>query len=460
MRSRRLLWLSLLLICSWASAYEASVSWPIAPGVRYATGYDTDGPWEVRVLRVDRTEPAVRLDVALAEGHVRGVEALSQIIARESRADDYVVAGVNADFFSMAHQPGAGSLSGMTVRRGEVITISAAPAFCLLADGTPLILTAGTQATLETPTGEAPVRLINHGAPKSGVCLYTRVGGWAVEGPCVALSVSGLPLTLNGEWEASVSEVVARGARRRAGADEIIAKGFGDSAGALDGLPVGAPVRVRLQTPEVPGPVELAVGGGPVLLRGGKVVASDDVRHPRTAVGYNEREIILATVDGRQRGWSAGMSLGELALLMLRLGCTDALNLDGGGSTTAWVRGEVVNRPSDGGERRIANGLLVRSVAPRGPAARMLVSPAKVAGPPGSRVPVRVWLTDEWFNPVPADQAEFRIAGVEPVRSGPAPSVSWADGMLSLDGGPGQALVLFAHPSAPGVSGELSVVVQ
>jgi len=65
------------------------------------------------------------------------------------------------------------------------------------------------------------------------------------------------------------------------------------------------------------------------------------------------------TVDGLQEGYSAGMSLPELAGFLKELGADDALNLDGGGSTTMWVNGHICNRPSDGRIRPIANALLL-----------------------------------------------------------------------------------------------------
>jgi len=89
-------------------------------------------------------------------------------------------------------------------------------------------------------------------------------------------------------------------------------------------------------------------------------------RHPRTAVGIKpDGHIILLTVDGRNTQ-SAGMSLHELNSVMRWLGCTTALNLDGGGSTTLWVKNRgVINFPSDNklwdhaGERKVANVLLI-----------------------------------------------------------------------------------------------------
>ena len=68
---------------------------------------------------------------------------------------------------------------------------------------------------------------------------------------------------------------------------------------------------------------------------------------------------ILLVADGRQGYYSSGLTLQELAATMQKLGAVDAMNLDGGGSTALAVRGKIVNRPSDGIERRVANALLV-----------------------------------------------------------------------------------------------------
>ena len=115
------------------------------------------------------------------------------------------------------------------------------------------------------------------------------------------------------------------------------------------------------------------IGGYPVLLDGG--VPRGDLgvaerpsfaaaRHPRTAVAFDSTGNLLwlVVVDGRQGPRSAGMSLRELADLLLALGAAEALNLDGGGSSAMSLRGRVVSRPSDAeGERTVANSLwLVR----------------------------------------------------------------------------------------------------
>jgi exopolysaccharide biosynthesis protein len=107
--------------------------------------------------------------------------------------------------------------------------------------------------------------------------------------------------------------------------------------------------------------VKTAIAGGPALVEAGTIPGwkPPQPRHPRTALGWNDAHLFLVVVDGRQPALSVGMTMPELAELMQRLGCRDALNLDGGGSSTFWLDGKLVNSPSDGWERAVANGLVV-----------------------------------------------------------------------------------------------------
>lgn len=107
-------------------------------------------------------------------------------------------------------------------------------------------------------------------------------------------------------------------------------------------------------------PKQAVSGFGSLLSQGKLTTAPSDVRHPRTAVGLDDsgRYLTLAVVDGRQEGISEGMSEHELAELMKSLGCWDALNLDGGGSSIlmrdiASATPQIVNTPSGGKVRPI-----------------------------------------------------------------------------------------------------------
>jgi exopolysaccharide biosynthesis protein len=119
-------------------------------------------------------------------------------------------------------------------------------------------------------------------------------------------------------------------------------------------------------------PIE-AVGGRPVVVRDSQPTAEANdtsafsvTRHPRTVVGLSRggHRLLLVTIDGRQPGYSVGMSLAEVATLMLALGAREAVNLDGGGSTAMVISAgqslRVINRPSDAqGERAVGNALAI-----------------------------------------------------------------------------------------------------
>jgi exopolysaccharide biosynthesis protein len=111
---------------------------------------------------------------------------------------------------------------------------------------------------------------------------------------------------------------------------------------------------------------------GPLLLHHDKLVKLDSnsfsiTRHPRSAIAITDNNrILMITVDGRDAN-AAGMSLFELSKILRWLHCKDGVNLDGGGSTTLWVKDKgVVNYPSDNGkwdhqgQRKVANVLLVK----------------------------------------------------------------------------------------------------
>ena len=113
-----------------------------------------------------------------------------------------------------------------------------------------------------------------------------------------------------------------------------------------------------------------AIGGGPVLVRdGAPVYRSNEAfttsqlapRGPRTAVGQRaDGGIVLLTTDGRQPGFSVGMTNFELAQALVRYGAVRGMALDGGGSSTMAFEGAVLNSPSDGRERAVSTALMLQ----------------------------------------------------------------------------------------------------
>ena len=198
-----------------------------------------------------------------------------------------------------------------------------------------------------------------------------RVSEMATIGIGTVAAVNGGFFTPEGQplgLEVSAGRVSARGARPalawrpgrtpwigvpRADGDSILMLGWPVPLGNPDGLTE-------------------ALAGFPELLRSGEPVGDlgrsenpgfSVERHPRTAVGISPDglEAWVVVVDGRQEGYSEGMTLPEVARLMKALGATAALNLDGGGSSVMTVGAVRVNRPSDAsGEREVANALVIR----------------------------------------------------------------------------------------------------
>jgi exopolysaccharide biosynthesis protein len=143
-------------------------------------------------------------------------------------------------------------------------------------------------------------------------------------------------------------------------------------SGGLPAMEPGSVLEISTATtPDLKG-AKVAIGGGPALLKEGKPFPgvpppglsqsfserSKYERHPRTAIGWSPTHFYLVVVDGRQPGLSVGMKLSELAEHFKKLGCTDAMNLDGGKSAQMWLSGEIKNSPCQG-EDTVANSLFV-----------------------------------------------------------------------------------------------------
>jgi len=187
---------------------------------------------------------------------------------------------------------------------------------------------------------------------------------------------SGLEIVVRRGWVVEVRDLK--------GSSAIPADGFVISTSgnarewALKDLRRGTPVQLLLNLSPVE--TELAdlwtqatnvIGGGPQLIKNGRVEITNAAEkilpsfvtdgHPRTAIAkLKSGQLLLITVDGRQPGESIGMSLTMLADLLMEFGAVEAINLDGGGSTTMVIRNKLVNKPSDAsGERPVSDAILL-----------------------------------------------------------------------------------------------------
>ena len=169
-----------------------------------------------------------------------------------------------------------------------------------------------------------------------------------------------LPLQIGKTYAAVVKGVNERGNTPVARTTMVLSIG----PSLLSHLPKvtnGSVLHISMATsPDLTG-ATMGMGGGPTLVASGKPwhwPGFWQLRHPRSAIGWNKDFIFMVEVDGRQID-SIGMTFAELATYMIKLGCEEAINLDGGGSATLWVDGRVVNNPSQGYERPSANSVVL-----------------------------------------------------------------------------------------------------
>ena len=339
------------------------------PGVTFDTAvqFTSNGPVALNVLIGPRPGGTTTLAPALSNETLTGTETLTAIQRRV--AGSATTAGVNGDFFNF----NTGAPSGVLMREGQV----ASPPFGerssagITTDGTLDVRRISFFGTWQGSGAKRTLNTFNEAPPANGTALYTQA--WGPTTPTLpgatALILFPLPAPVpNADLVAPVVEVRTGGGPVPIPLGGAVLVGVGSAAAVLatEG-PVGQQITSRLIfKPEWPGVVS-AVGGGPQIVRNGAAIfrAGETftplqlgARAPRTGLGQlADGRIILVAVDGRQPGYSIGLTNFELAQTMVRLGAVTAMAFDGGGSTTMAFNGTLLNRPS-GPERSISTALL------------------------------------------------------------------------------------------------------
>lgn len=350
-------------------ALPLSAGESVASGVTYyrldaAAHLGPDAPISARILEVRPRDAS--LDVELGKGGTQGRDTVPSMAARRG-----ATAAVNAGFFATNGDPsGIFKINGLLVSdtgrpRGAVGFASPA--------GAPLLFDRVT-ARARIKAGRASVAAtgVDTARGARAVILYTpRYGAdTRTTGDGREWTVDGRPARVTRIDDAGASPIPRGG---------FVISVSGDVPPPLARLKKGDRVDLTFTYATALGTAAAAwrnaddiVGGAGLLLWRGKEVRDwaeerldlkgfVDARHPRTLIGRDrEGDIWLVVIDGRQPGHSAGMSLPELTDFSRKLGLVDALNLDGGGSSTMVVKGTVVNRPSDPtGPRPVSDAIVV-----------------------------------------------------------------------------------------------------
>ncbi|OON81764.1 phosphodiester glycosidase family protein [Streptomyces tsukubensis] len=406
----------------------ARTSRPVAPGTRL-TSYDRleSDKW----LRVD--ELSVDLGAGtkaeyLHPDKVSERQTVSQLAeAHDAGRGRRTVAAINGDFFDINE---TGAPTGVGVDGGRLVN-SPAPGHTHAVGFGPAdtgrLLDLYFEGTLTLPSGATPLAGLNAAnVPAGSIGGYTAQWGEADR----ALTVNGAKRT------AEVTVVDGRTTERAhppgtgsLPADATVLVGSDAGADRLTELPAGAPVSWAYHPRASGGTVPAeAIGANEYLVTDGHPVdhegEGNNLTAPRTAVGFSKdgHTAHIVTVDGRQAD-SGGLTLTELGVMMKRAGSYNAVNLDGGGSSTLVARTpgsdttRVENQPSDGSERLVPNGLALTAPDGSGTLTGYWTHPAMDAGAAPTDDPVLGGHPDRVF---PGLTRELRAEGHDETY-GPAP---------------------------------------
>jgi hypothetical protein len=354
----------------------------VRDGVEYAemTREINKAPVRMNLLRLDLTK--VRLDVVHALDSAIGLERTSSMATRYG-----ALAAVNAGFFRLDTSIFAGDAAGVLKIDGKLLSESRDNRIALFISNKPdktevnfFHLTTWGQVMTKTGECGSEITGVNRERKENDFVLYTpEFNRTTLTNP------NGLEIVFRNR---KVVQVVDGKGSILIPPDGFVLSASGKYRDEVKKCRVGTKIwelqftdydsrdsRTRFTRADFPRletftNSEDITNGVPQLIKDGKIEitweqektnkAFVETRHPRTAVAkLKDGKFLMITVDGRSEA-SGGIGLEDLAKLFLELGATDAMNLDGGGSTTMFLDGKVVNRPSDKeGERRVSDVILV-----------------------------------------------------------------------------------------------------
>lgn len=403
MRNRRFIYLGSFLLAfsglAWAQQAQraeprpsSSQEWrQIAPGLEHLQmlrGQKTEkvetGPWFINALRVDTAK--MRFQIVHAMDEAIGLETVSEMAQRYG-----AVAGINGGFFQMNGRYKGDSVGALMINGrlfsepyGKRTAIGFAPgdemtqiAIGVLDwNGRLVVSELAPQSSVlaQTENKVAMLNGLNRPLGPDEMILYTPdfhrtllmsadtgthlvyIGGGQIYQPFlppseeIRIPCDGYILAAQGKAAEWTRKMLLPGAKV-----------------SLDQSFWPAEPEGRARWVDVK---QIVAGGPRLLLKGSLDIRPEkegfspefaETWHPRTALGRTlDGKALLLTVDGRQPNLSAGMSLEMLAKLLHELGAQDAANLDGGGSTTMYLQGKIVNSPSDKtGERPVSDAILL-----------------------------------------------------------------------------------------------------
>ena len=347
-----------------------------APRVQLTTGvtyqkqvqFTPHGPVAIHVMTAPKPGGLYALRPVLSNGSILGRERVTSMQRRVSSVA--TVGGVNGDLFTWNE----GLPSGMLMQSGVLKTPphSKRSSVGVTDDGRLIVERVAMLGQWWGSGQRRPLTGLNQRPGPEGASLFTAAWGSATPAASGTVEVTLQPFPPAAPFTDLVGTVaqVKPGGSTPIPPDGAVIVGRGSSAARLAAEAfIGEQVTARLILRPQWGGVTDAIGGGPLIVKNGVPVfrALEDfttyqlsLRHPRTGVGQQaDGSLVFVAVDGRQPGYSTGMTNFELAQTLVRLGVVTGSALDAGGSTTMAFDGKLLNRPSDRPERAVSDSLMV-----------------------------------------------------------------------------------------------------
>jgi uncharacterized protein YigE (DUF2233 family) len=371
-------------------------------------------PEKVHTLEFDPNNTNLELEVSKTNGYVYGLQRVTGAVNDNDREGNRVIAAINGDFYNMTN----GLPIGLFMNQGEILVSPPDDWFAF-----------GIKEDNTTVVGESPLlrRELRFGEQVVTISHINRIRPVSEEGLVLYTADFYTSTMTNDERDEYIFDVVSGDVkshesliltlvevRKNAGNSpikegQVVLSATGKFRNTLSALTIGETVLTYFQLEDNWKDVKMAVGGEGFVVKNGEVVANKSTTlHPRVAIGVKaDGKIVMTQVDGRQSGISEGLTLQELGQLMKDLGAINAIYLDGGGSATFVGRlpgataKTILNIPSDGSERRVANSILLIDKSPElGEAAKFVIQPEFARVLVGSSYQLKSAAIDANYHPV------------------------------------------------------------
>ena len=404
--------------------YHLDNTLTVGPGMIYKHVKVPDKLWNINILEIDLTNPYVKIETVKAKDAYIGRETTTSMAKRRSYEGHQVIGAINADFFSSEGIP-----INVQVVQGQMLRNPiAVSTIGFDKEDHPCLGIVNFSGKIISKNGEHLINHVNGVRNTDETVLYNRFHGTSTATNQWGTEVSILPISpwvVNDTVWAVVQQKETLKGDMAIPENGAVLSAHGNAMTFFDNnITPGDTVAIVLQlTPALAQLMEM-VGGYPKIVYKGENWADEGYQeeggpghayqvHPRTAIGFNadSTKLYFFTVDGRKTGVFKGMTLPELADVMIDFGVSYGLNLDGGGSTTFVIRNEIKNHPSDGSERPVANAVLAISSAPKGQFGTIQIEPDNIELYFNQKYQFTVSGWDEYFNPyaISMQQVQFFV---------------------------------------------------